>query len=82
MANSRNLNSATPIKCLDLDDISGHLKLEGWLYDVVIFSALINEEAPFISNLGEEAPFYWLFQVGGTILLGKFGRRMMEFFYL
>ena len=27
---------ATPIKCLDLDDNSGQLKLEGWLYVVFI----------------------------------------------
>ena len=36
----------------------------------------------FIGNFGEEAPFYWLFERGGAILLGKFGRRLVEFFYL
>ena len=36
----------------------------------------------FIGNFGEEAPFYWLFQRGGAILLGKFGRRLVEFFDL
>ena len=41
------MHKATPIKCLDLDDISGQLKLEGWLYNGLIFYALFNEEAPF-----------------------------------
>ena len=36
----------------------------------------------FISNLGEEAPFYWQLWRGGAILLGKLGRRLVEFFYL
>ena len=36
----------------------------------------------FIGNFGEEAPFYWLFERGGTILLGKLGRRLMKFCYL
>ena len=35
-----------------------------------------------MSNLGEEAPFYCFFQGVGTILLGKFGWRLVEFFYL
>ena len=35
-----------------------------------------------MGNFGEEVPFYRPFQGGGTILLGKFGRRMVEFFYL
>ena len=35
-----------------------------------------------IGNLEEEAPFYWLFERGGTILLSKFGRRLVDFFYL
>ena len=34
----------------------------------------------FIGNFGEEARFYWLFQGGGTILLGKFWRRLVEVF--
>ena len=33
-------------------------------------------------QFGEEAPFYCLFERGGTILLGKFGRRLVECFYL
>ena len=41
----------------------------------------MGEEAHFIGNFGEEAQFYWSFQGGGTILLGKFGRRMVELFY-
>ena len=63
---------STPIKCLDLDDTGGPLKLEGWLYIVFIF----------YTHFNEEAPFNWQFGRGGTILLGKFGRRLMEFFYL
>ena len=31
-------------------------------------------------NSGDEAPFYWLFERGGTILLDKFRRKLMEFF--
>ena len=50
---------ATPIKCFNLGDTSGQLKLEGWLYIVFIFYTLCNEEAPIIGNLREEAPFYW-----------------------
>ena len=34
----------------------------------------------FTGNFGEEALFYWLFERGGTILLGKFGRRLVKFF--
>ena len=41
-----------------------------------------NRRHHFIGNFGEEAPFYWLFERGGAILLGKFGRRLVEFFYL
>ena len=33
----------------------------------------------FIGHFGEEALFYWLFE-RGAILLGKFGRRLMEFY--
>ena len=29
----------------------------------------------------EEVPFYLLFERGGIILLGKFGRRLVECFY-
>ena len=36
----------------------------------------------FIGHFGEEAPFSWLFERGGAILLGKFGRRLVDFFYL
>ena len=56
---------ATPIKCLDVDDIIGYLKLKGWLYNVLILYALFNEEAPF----------YKLFGRGDTILLVIFERR-------
>ena len=56
---------ATPIKCLDLDDICGQLNLEGWLYNVLIFYALFNEEAPFYKQFGR----------GGTILLIILARR-------
>ena len=35
----------------------------------------------FICNFGQEAPFYWLFEGGGTILLSSSGRRLVDFFY-
>ena len=42
----------------------------GWLYVVLIFYAFFNEEEPF----------YWIFlSEEGTILLGKIGRRLLEF---
>ena len=34
----------------------------------------------FIGNFGEEAQFYGLFEKGSTILLSKFGRRLVDFF--
>ena len=63
---------ATPTKCLDLDDTSGQLKQEGWLYIVLILYALFNEEAPF----------YWQFGRGGTILLVILERRPFFISYL
>ena len=36
----------------------------------------------FIGNFEEEAPFNQLFERRGAILLGRFGRRLMEFFSL
>ena len=56
---------ATPIKCLDLDDISGHPKLEGCLYNVLIVHTLFSEEAPFYKQFGR----------GGAILLVILERR-------
>ena len=50
---------ATPIKCLDLDDKGGQLKLEGWLYIDLIFLPLIMRSHHFIGNFGDDAPFYW-----------------------
>ena len=58
-------NKATPIKCLDLDDISGHPKLEGCLYNVLIFYTLFSEGAPFYKQFGR----------GGAILLVILERR-------
>ena len=55
----------TPIKCLDLDDISAKLNLEGWLYNALFFYTLLNEEAPFYNQ------FWW----GGNILLVILERR-------
>ena len=49
----------------DPDDTNGQLKLEGWLYIVLIFYTLFNDVAPF----------YWEFGRGGTILLGIWKRR-------
>ena len=37
----------TPIKCLNLGDTSGQLKLEGWLCNVFILYTIFNEETPF-----------------------------------
>ena len=56
---------STPIKCIDPDDTSGQLELEGWLYIVFNFFTLVNEEALF----------YWQFARGGTILLTIWERR-------
>ena len=36
----------------------------------------------FIGYLEEEAPFYWRFERGGTVLLSRFGWRLVNFFYL
>ena len=49
---------AIPIKCLDLDDTSAQLKLEGWRYNVLFFIPFLKRRPHFIINLGEEAPFY------------------------
>ena len=57
---------ATPMKCLILEDTSGQLKLEGWLYLLFLF---------FYTLFNEEAPFYWQFARGGTILLVILVRR-------
>ena len=62
---------ATPIKCLDLGDTSGQLKLKGCLYIVFIFYALYNEVVPFLGSLGEEAPFYG----GRGWFIGNFGEK-------
>ena len=60
----------------DLDDTSGQLKLEGWLYIVFIFYISFNEEVLHLPITVKRD--YWYFEIGGTILLGKFGRRMVE----
>ena len=36
----------------------------------------------FIGNFEKEAPFKWLFGRRGTILLVKFGQRLVEFFHV
>ena len=36
----------------------------------------------FIGNFGKDASFYWLFERGGAILLGKFWIRLVDFFHL
>ena len=80
------------MKCPDQNDISGQLKLEGWLY-VLLFFTLFNEEATFYKQFGrggaillvifgEETPVYWLCERGGIILLGRFGRRLAGVFFL
>ena len=47
------------IKCLDLDDTSGQLKLEGRLCIVFVSYAIFKEKVPF----------YWQFSTGRTALL-------------
>ena len=46
-----------------------------------ILLSILERRVLFIGNLSEEVPFYWQFKRGGTILLGKFGRRFIEFFF-
>ena len=46
-----------------------------------IFLSVLERRVLFIGNLSEEVPCYWQFKRGGTILLGKFGRRFIEFFF-
>ena len=36
----------------------------------------------FVVNLKEEVPIHSQFEIGGTILLGQFGRRLVEFFLI
>ena len=52
-------SKATPIKCLDLDDTNGQLKLEGWLYIVLIVYTHFNEEAPFYWGFGRGGIIFW-----------------------
>ena len=47
-----------------------------------ILLAIWRRRHHFIGSFGEEAPFYWLLQRGGTILLGKFWRMLVELFYI
>ena len=47
-----------------------------------IFLSVLERRVLFIGNLSEEVPCYWQFKRGGTILLGKFGRRFIEFFLM
>ena len=63
---------ATPIKCIDPDDTSGQLKLEGWLYIVFNFFTIVNEEALL----------YWQLARGGSILLVILVRRLHFIDYL
>ena len=65
-------HKATPIKCLDQDNISAQLKLEGWLYNVLSFylysfqrrgtllQVILERRLHFIGYLREEEPFYWV----------------------
>ena len=56
---------APPIKCHDVDDIRGQLKLVGWLYNLSLFIPFFNEEAPLYKQYGR----------GGIILLLILKRR-------
>ena len=52
------------------------------LYIVFTFYNHFNEEALFYWQFGRGGTPYWFnFIRGGTILLGKFGRRLVQFFY-
>ena len=65
-------HKATPMKCLDQDNISAQLKLEGWLYNVLSFylysfqrrgtllQVILERRLHFIGYLREEQPFYWV----------------------
>ena len=61
---------ASPIKCLDLDDISGQLKPEGWLYFVfILYTMLIGGTILLaIRERRTDLIYYWLFERGYTIL--------------
>ena len=65
------LNKAKPIKCLDLHDISAQLKLEGWLYNVLSFYTLFDEEAPFYNQFGCGGTILLVILVRGPILLAS-----------
>ena len=60
---------ATSIKLLYLDDISGLLKLEVWLYNVSLFYTQLLRRHHFVRNLGEQAPIHQELFTGGPILL-------------
>ena len=47
-----------PLKCLDLDDTSGQLKLKVGLYIFLILYTIFIEEQHLVGNLEEEASFY------------------------
>ena len=66
------------MKCIDLDDTGVQHKQEGWLY--IGFMPFLMRKHHFIGDLGEVTPLYWLFECK-AILWGKFGRRLVEFFY-
>ena len=46
-------DEAAPIKCLDLNDTSGQLKLEDWLYIVSIFIPFALRRPNFAGNMGD-----------------------------
>ena len=46
------------------------------------FISNLGEGHELIGSFGEEVPYYWLFDGGGVISLGKFGWRLVEFFHI
>ena len=60
-----------PIKCIDLDNTNGQLKLEGWLHDALIFMTIYRGGTILLAISGRRHHF-----------IGSFSRRLVEFFYL
>ena len=71
----------TPIKCVDLEDTSGQLKLEGWLYLLFLFFIpFLMRRHHFLAIIVRRPHFMGSLRREGTILFGKLRRRLVEFF--
>ena len=64
-----------PIKCIDLDNTNGQLKLEGWLHDVLIFMTLYREGAILLAISGRR---YHLRLAGGWSSFLSMSKTMLE----